>query len=375
MSDSSDDDFEYNYSDSDCDSPPPTTTTTTSSSTSGPSVDPTLDQIAHTKKCFRNSPSSQRPWVNFCTKLHNLSKQEQRSAFFSSYSSTSITTSPNKTLSQSYLMIDYDTPSLDSLTLTVLDGRDAIRASVTLTVNWPDLPLSVENIGLNGARTFEEEEEKDGGQVHVQKRGKIVQVEKCNVPKELLCTWKGTVSSISSPKRKSHQTGSVFSMVYWLDDPVISIETSMGPMWVTMPLDGNVTTCVKIGESVNINTPLGLIKPVLPQAPSLGSGIKARMQSEEKAARLAKKKKEGDKLKCTEKLIYPVTPPKVHWNGPRLPFKDMCRIMFLPELQNDRWNICTDLNNSLKRIFNIAMESEVVESVCEYTDAEEVRGR
>ena len=77
MSDSSDDDFEYNYSDSDCDSPPTTTTTTTSSSTSGPTVDPTLDQIAHTKKCFRSSPSSQRPWVNFCTKLHNLSKQEQ----------------------------------------------------------------------------------------------------------------------------------------------------------------------------------------------------------------------------------------------------------------------------------------------------------
>ena len=80
-------------------------------------------------------------------------------------------------------MIDYDTPSLDSLTITVLDGRDTIRASVTLTVNWPDLPLSVENIGLNGITTFEEEEEGEDGQVYVQKRGKNFLVEKSDVPK------------------------------------------------------------------------------------------------------------------------------------------------------------------------------------------------
>ncbi|GMH66333.1 hypothetical protein TrLO_g3246 [Triparma laevis f. longispina] len=372
MSDnSSDDDFEYNYSDSDCDDTDnPTTTTTTSAQ---PSIYPSLDALAHTKKCFRSSPSSQRPWVNFCTGLGNLKKNDQRELFFSRFNPLSAggDSEPNRNLAQSYLMIDYDTPNLHSITLTLLDGRDTIRASVTLSVNWPDLPLSVENIGLNASSAFDEEK-KESTRMNVMKKGKIIKIERSTLPEQLLSTWNGKVTKILQPKRKSVKSGSVFQMVYWVEDAVVVVETEMGVMNVGMVGgDGTVEVAVKVGDQVNINTPLGKITPINPPDPSLGSGPAAAKRLQEQSAAAAKKQKDIDKIRCTEKLIYPVVPPSVTWNGPRLSFKNMSRIIYLPELQPSLWNLCTDLNSTLKRMFEISLSSPVLSEILTFTPAEE----
>ena len=92
-----------------------------------------------------------------------------------------------------------------------------------------------------------------------------------------------------------------------------------------------------------------------------------------KAARPAPKKPraEIDAALLEERSIFPIVPPTLTWQGPRLPFDSILRITFHPDFQPDRWNLCTDLNTVLRRIICIALSSPVVNENFEFTPVEE----
>ena len=135
------------------------------------------------QRYLRESPKSQKPWVDFCIsvlRIVSAGKASQKEAWFDSFqtsptsttttttttttSTTSISnttttpfkspgggaTTPSKTLANSYVMADYDVPNLNEMTLTLIDGRDEVRGIIKLTVPWPDIKdINTEHIPVS----------------------------------------------------------------------------------------------------------------------------------------------------------------------------------------------------------------------------------
>jgi len=407
MSDDSDsDDYEYNYSDDDDESdgeggaddmvvegsdgseakPLSTLTSSTSKlpSSSSYTMASDLDEQAMEKRLYRNSPTPQRAWVTFCwhlLKLSQSSKSEQQAKYFSSFSS------PNKkTLSNSYLMVDYDLPDLSTISITVLDGRDDVRGSLSMKVPWPALPCGSDAPAGAGpgqdasAKADAFARPKDAKKnpqaiVSVLKKGKPATMQQKTLDEALVVRspWSGKVSSIEQATRKDYDADhSTFSMVYWEGDTVLTLNTAVGSsMPVILAVDGSVefTAGLKVGSLVGVMDVLGTVTPREPSG-KFGEGaasVKAR-------AEVQRDKAKGDAEKQAQitesKLIFPVVPPTVTWRGPRLSFRDMMRVQFLATVQPDRWNMCTDLEVVLKKMFRIILEADVVDPSLELTPIE-----
>mmetsp|Transcript_19896 Transcript_19896/g.41565 ORF Transcript_19896/g.41565 Transcript_19896/m.41565 type:complete len:969 (-) Transcript_19896:115-3021(-) len=417
MSDS-EDDYEYHYSDSDDDA----MDTPGGGSGSSLSVSAADADFAMEKRFLRESPKSQKPWVDFCISILrtvSAGKEAQSHKWFDTWrytttttassstttaaatttTSTSTTTTPSstkstsrkkspssttpsKTLANSYLMVDYDVPDLHSVTITIIDGRDEVRGVMRMTVPWPDIKdvnteqMKLSDLSVNSCGTSPRTD--PDSTVLIEKRSKQCSVKFSELQnlKILKSPWKGTVTAVKLPTRKHyHAAGTVSSsgadatwkMIYYEGDKIMSIKSLSGcPMDIIAEVDGEVKflPSLTVGSVLNVGDKVGDVDVVLFKAEKVKSARKAH---EEKKA-----KDDKDRLKKQEeRMIYPTVPPKVEWLGPRLPFAIMSQIIFLPELQPDRWNICTSLDSILKQLFKVILESPVVDPTLVWGDGEQ----
>jgi len=163
MSDSEEEEYQYDYSDSEDD----TKMANAPLSTPTPTRDLTLSshnaKLVHTRSFLNAAPKNQHAWVKFCLDLVERCesflgegtggwKKWFDSDPSTSTSTTTTTTPPPSTTPSTpsnpstpstpstpsfYLLADYSTSSLDTISLTVFDSRDVMRGSFEWTVPWP----------------------------------------------------------------------------------------------------------------------------------------------------------------------------------------------------------------------------------------------
>jgi len=168
----------------------------------------------------------------------------------------------------------------------------------------------------------------------VNKRGKqtIVKNSQLQELKALTSPWKGSVVTITPATRKAHDTnsGGGWKMVYHEGDSIMTVKSTAGcPMDILAKVDGEVTfrEHVKLGIKVECGDVLGKVD--VKECKEISNVKSASKVREEE-----RKSREKAKIRLQEeRMIYPTVPPTIEWLGPRLPFQDMVRIMFIPEIQ------------------------------------------
>ena len=70
----------------------------------------------------------------------------------------------------------------------------------------------------------------------------------------------------------------------------------------------------------------------------------------------------GGQKEHDESLLYPIVPPTMTFEAPRLLFKHLLQLHFWPDFQSERWNFCTDLSVVFQDIIALLFSSKPIDN-------------